>query len=210
MLNKWNVIVKELNGEKGTFEFTSKNEAKSFKDEAESRGIESARLVMIHNKFVVTDSDTWTEGCDCGDCCVPCGAEYICSYEIGYDIAPTPVKGVELRNGLLFIGNYEVSDYEQKCISVAELAGHIPQLFLIRSFDYYHETESGRSYPSLVGGLDLLADGRIWVIGISKRHSVDGKDYPEQFFDNGQDAIDYLNATLREGWIIHLEEPTQK
>jgi len=200
MRNFWNVEVETLKGEIGAFEFTSKKDAQSFIDEIKE-GVVSTKLIKIDNERVITQCYEHEEEE------LDTGMIYSWTEKYGYEIAPTFIEGVDIKDGKLFIGDMEIPHFEKECVNYPDLAGRIPSLFMIRSFDYYPDLGEGRSYPSLTAGLDLLADGRIWIGGISHSHTLDSKDKKEQFFNSGQEAIDYLNANLRDGWMLVLEEP---
>lgn len=203
MRNFWNVEVETFEGEIGAWEFTDKKNAQSFIDEIES-GVVSTKLIKMENEFVVTQSYEHEETE------LDTGMTYSWTEVYGYEIAPAFVNGVDIKDGKLFIGDREITQYEKECMNYPDLIGRIPCLYIIHSFDYYHELGHGRPYLSFTGGFDLLADGRIWVAPLSYRHTVDGKDKEEQFFESGQEAIDYLNANLRDGWLLQLEEPLVK
>ena len=106
-------------------------------------------------------------------------------------------SAVSLKDGKLFIGEFEVASYS--IFPVLDDNSLIPRLFTIRS---YHSATSNDDKKSRVCrhefGLDLMTDGYIWV----------GSN--DAYFKDWDSAVRYINERVdgRE-WYINMEEPLQ-
>lgn len=114
-------------------------------------------------------------------------------------------KAVKLQDGKLFIGTKEVI---QNC------ADHytdekVPALYMVRVYD---KQPDGREYPTIVAGLDLMKDGKVWLGSYPIAMWQDGRqvNIPSAHYDHVETVERILNTlcsdTIGKRWEIFEEE----
>jgi hypothetical protein len=105
-------------------------------------------------------------------------------YQLTFDEFPS----VNISDGIIYFAGRSICDQHDL------LDQQIPTKYMVRS------KRSGDDYWWLAFGLDLVADGRIWIGG-SYQHKTNS-----QFFNSFTDLFKFLKDLLGDNWIITIEE----